>query len=57
MAFLFGSHAKGQVLFDSDVDIAVYFKPVEEGWNGKRGEYLRVAEICGETEKNTGRKC
>lgn len=27
MAFLFGSFAKGQALYDSDADIAVYFKP------------------------------
>ena len=27
MAFLFGSFAKGQAVYDSDVDIAVYFKP------------------------------
>lgn len=27
MAFLFGSFAKGQALYDSDVDIAVYFWP------------------------------
>jgi predicted nucleotidyltransferase len=27
MAFLFGSHAKGTTHGDSDVDIAVYFKP------------------------------
>ena len=29
MAFLFGSFAKGQAVYDSDVDIAVYFKPVK----------------------------
>ena len=27
MAFLFGSFAKGQEIYDSDVDVAVYFKP------------------------------
>ncbi|MBI5787236.1 MAG: nucleotidyltransferase domain-containing protein [Candidatus Schekmanbacteria bacterium] len=27
MAFIFGSYAKGRALVESDVDIAVYFKP------------------------------
>lgn len=27
MAFLFGSFAKGQAIYDSDIDIAIYFKP------------------------------
>jgi predicted nucleotidyltransferase len=27
MAFLFGSYVKGRAFYDSDVDIAVYFKP------------------------------
>ena len=30
MAFLFGSFAKGQAVYDSDVDIAVYFKPEKQ---------------------------
>jgi predicted nucleotidyltransferase len=55
MAFLFGFHAKGQVLFDSDVDIAVYFKPEERRleWEEKK-EYAGVTEIWAETEKILG---
>ena len=38
MAFLFGSQVKGQALFDSDVDIAVYFKLEERRleWEERR---------------------
>ncbi len=55
MAFLFGSHAKGQALFDSDVDIAVYFKPEERRleWEEKK-EYPGVTEIWTEAEKILG---
>lgn len=55
MAFLFGSQVKGQALFDSDVDIAVYFKPEQRRleWE-ERGEYPGVTEIWAETEKILG---
>jgi len=55
MAFLFGSRVKGQVLFDSDVDIAVYFKPGDRRleWE-ERGSYPGVTEIWAETEKILG---
>lgn len=38
MAFVFGSHAKGQPISESDVDIAVYFKPIgrELEWEEER---------------------
>ncbi len=56
MAFLFGSYAKGQALFDSDVDIAVYFKP-----KGRRleweeaGEWPEEIKIWSDTEKILGK--
>ncbi|MBI2470624.1 MAG: nucleotidyltransferase domain-containing protein [Planctomycetes bacterium] len=55
MAFLFGSQAKGQALYDSDVDIAVYFKPEERSleWEERR-EYPGVTEVWAETEKILG---
>ena len=55
MAFLFGSQVKGQALFDSDVDIAVYFKLQERRLEWEEiGEYPGVTEIWTETEKILG---
>ncbi len=41
MAFLFGSQATGRTMYDSDWDIAVYFKPVVEPveWEEQNREY------------------
>lgn len=51
MAFLFGSRASGQETIESDVDIAVYFKP-EGGkleWEAQ-GEYEKENEIWSDVE-------
>lgn len=51
MAFLFGSRANGQETIESDVDIAVYFKP-EWGkleWEAQ-GEYEKENEIWSDVE-------
>lgn len=52
MAFLFGSYAKGQAFFDSDVDIAVYFKPKTRRleWE-ETGEWPEETEVWADTEK------
>lgn len=56
MAFIFGSFAKGQPLYDSDVDIAVYFRPKERRieWE-ETGDYPQENEIWEETEQILGR--
>src|SRR3989344_3522997 len=57
MAFIFGSAVKGQETQESDVDIAVYFKPVGRAleWE-EQYEYAKEDEIWGEVEKIVG-KC
>lgn len=56
MAFLFGSYTKGQALFDSDVDIAVYFKPKERRLEWEEvGEWSEVIKIWADTEKILGK--
>ncbi|MCC7212310.1 MAG: DUF86 domain-containing protein [Candidatus Brocadia sp.] len=56
MAFLFGSYAKGQAFFDSDVDIAVYFQPRERRleWE-ETGEWPEEMKIWADTEKILGK--
>lgn len=56
MAFLFGSYSKGQAFFDSDVDIAVYFKPKERRleWE-ETGEWPEETQIWADTEKILGK--
>lgn len=39
LAFLFGSAAKGSLTVESDIDIAVYFRP-PKGMNGIETEYI-----------------
>lgn len=57
MAFVFGSVVKGQETQESDVDIAVYFKPngSELEWEEER-EYPREDVIWDEVEKIVGRR-
>ena len=57
MAFVFGSVVKGQETQESDVDIAVYFKPVSRflEWE-EQYEYVREDEIWGEVEKIVGKR-
>lgn len=55
MAFLFGSYAKNKQISESDVDVAVYFKP-ESGeleWEEEK-EYPTEKEIWRETENILG---
>lgn len=56
MAFLFGSYAKGQAFFDSDVDIAVYFKPKARRleWE-ETGEWPEEIKIWADTETILGK--
>ncbi|MBI4135981.1 MAG: nucleotidyltransferase domain-containing protein, partial [Candidatus Vogelbacteria bacterium] len=57
MAFVFGSTVRGQETQESDVDIAVYFKPVGRSleWE-EQYEYVRENEIWGEVEKIVGKR-
>lgn len=56
MAFLFGSYVKGQAIFDSDVDIAVYFKPKERRLEWEEvSEYPEESKIWADTEKILGK--
>lgn len=56
MAFLFGSYVKGQAIFDSDVDIAVYFKPKERRLEWEEvSEYPEESKIWTDTEKILGK--
>ena len=57
MAFVFGSAVRGQETQESDVDIAVYFKPVGRSleWE-EQYEYVREDEIWGEVEKIVGKR-
>src|SRR3989344_4504607 len=57
MAFIFGSAVKGQETQESDVDIAVYFKPVGRAleWE-EQYEYAKEDEIWGEVEKIVGKR-
>jgi uncharacterized protein YutE (UPF0331/DUF86 family)/predicted nucleotidyltransferase len=45
MVFIFGSHAKGGVISESDLDIAVYFKPA-----GRKLEWEEEREYPGEDQ-------
>ncbi|MBU3965173.1 DUF86 domain-containing protein [Patescibacteria group bacterium] len=55
MAFVFGSYAKGQIMSESDLDIAVYFKPRGKSieW-GESTIYPNEMEIWSDIEKITG---
>ncbi len=57
MAFIFGSVVKGQETQESDVDIAVYFKPSgpELEWEDEK-EYPEEDRIWDEVEKIIGRR-
>lgn len=57
MAFVFGSYAKGKEIIESDIDIAVYFKPDsrELEWEENKN-YEREDEIWGRIERITGLK-
>ncbi|RIJ89148.1 MAG: hypothetical protein DCC43_15555, partial [Candidatus Brocadia sp.] len=52
----FGSYAKGQAFYDSDVDIAVYFKLKTRRleWE-ETGEWPEETEIWADTEKILGK--
>lgn len=58
MAFIFGSHAKGQPISESDVDVAVYFKPVgseleweeDRDYDGEDSLWLDIEKVI---ERNT----
>ena len=56
MAFLFGSYVKGQAFSDSDVDIAVYFKPKGKRleWEEER-EWEEESKIWADAEKILGK--
>jgi len=58
MAFLFGSWATGKYCRESDVDIAVYFKPVSGGleWEEFDARYEGEDEIWREIENLLGKE-
>lgn len=58
MAFLFGSWATGKYCRESDVDIAVYFKPVSGGleWEEFDARYEGENEIWREIENLLGKE-
>lgn len=55
MAFVFGSYAKERQISESDIDIAVYFKPAgrEIEWEEKK-EYPGESKLWVETERILG---
>lgn len=57
MAFLFGSIVRGETTAESDVDIAIYFKPIGPAleWEEER-VYSDEDKIWGEVEKIIGRR-
>ena len=57
MAFLFGSWAKGRQRSDSDVDIAVYFRPVGGvmEWENPDAHYESEGEIWSDLERMLGK--
>lgn len=54
MAFLFGSHAKGRVHKESDVDIAVYIKSKARVEIEAENQYKSESEIWSNVEKIVG---
>ena len=58
MAFVFGSWAKGHAGDDSDVDVAVYIKRVEQNPEGEAEDLFskHIQDIWAEMERMTGRE-
>lgn len=56
MAFLFGSYAKGRGHKESDVDIAVYFRPRSGVEVESKSYYNHESEVWSDVEKITGRE-
>lgn len=56
MAFLFGSYAKGRGHKESDVDIAVYFKPRNGVEVESKSYYDHESKVWSDVEKIVGRE-